>query len=424
MNRKLLLIILLLAMVATHAAEENFAHRASLAGGYKEGFNRVILPHDIIERSRNSLGDLRIYAGDVPVPYFTDIESEEKSERIRAEIIDYSNGEPERLYFRTEVPVRARYIDLLIPDRNFERKVMIYGSNDNRNWEKLTEQTIFDYSWKTHLRKTRISLETEKEFSEYRADIYPEKLQVLRNRVIAVDDLEIHDISINISDLKYKGVRVTTREQAQQPEYKVALEEYDLNVDKKQTVCEFAIPYPAGELRLSINDPFYFRNYELFIKKDNTYNRVRSGMIFRDITNQLDDNSIPIETGYDRQYRLLIHNQDNEPLTIKELEYSYKPVYCYFYLEAVPEKLMFYIGNDDSVKPVYDIAHLKGTKIPDLNIVYTSMKIDDNPSYSGRSVIKNIKKIGGEFVVRILLITIAFILIIIIARLLSGKEKS
>ncbi|MFW5781892.1 MAG: hypothetical protein ACOCWO_01215, partial [Candidatus Muiribacteriaceae bacterium] len=201
MKRISVLIILLTAIIIAHAAKEDFTHRAELAGGYKEGFNRVILPHDIIEKSLNSLGDLRIYAGNVSVPYFTDTETEEKSRRIRAEITDYSNGKPERLYFRTERPVRAQYIDLLIPDRNFERKVIIYGSNDSKNWEKLAEQTIFDYSWKTHLRKTRINPESEKEFSEYRADIYPEKLEVLRNRVIEVDDLEIRDISINLSDL-------------------------------------------------------------------------------------------------------------------------------------------------------------------------------------------------------------------------------
>lgn len=348
----------LLLTAGTFAQLNSYRYKRKLEPVIKEGYYSIPLLPEITANCQNDLSDLRIYnisgSDTTEAPYLLNMLGDRIGETaIPFELIN----DVTHLKCCSFVTLKMNRqtvinrINLDIAERNFDKIVVIEGSNDNRQW----------FTIKKHVRISGFS-NGESTF---------------RSGIISFPAAEYRYFRIKFDDDGSARVTVTA---AYAFEYKITKGNYDelyiksrqQTEDKKNKVSEVIVDlahnYHISRLSLqSDNNTDFYRRIDIFRSggiyhtpkgDEELWQQVGSGMI-----SSADDNLFAFDDLQTRRLKIKISNYDDRPLTFDHVKVYSEKIALTAQLPAGEELYLAY-GKENADAPVYDLLHFKN-KIPE-----------------------------------------------------------
>ncbi len=342
------------------AQKKNFSFRREISTIGVEGYYAISLTPEIFQHLNDDFSDLRIYSltsmDTTENPYVLRIKRKRISSR------DFSLPEFNRsyknkvLFVSFELPPNTGLtnIELAFKEINFFATVNIEGSDDRKNWfEIVNDQKVFSVS-NTHenYRYTRVNFPQTK---------YPFV------RISVQSENELH----------YEGTTFKSEEVIPGEFIPVDLS-WKVSEEKrsKQSWIDLTLKYyqPLSALQIHTkNDKDFYRHCLIQIVSDSiksekgwikNYRTVAEGYI-----TSFYDNIFELSNQSAKQVRILIDNQDNEPITISDVKASAPAVKVISLLKPGTNYLFY--GNRTVGFASYDLQYFERkipASIPDLTI--------------------------------------------------------
>lgn len=417
------------------AQPTDFEYKSEIKSQTVSGkFVRIHISSDIISKTKPDFRDLRVFdetGMEIPIVIHQEKEAKKKYYQFHWKIIDYEyNAASQIIILEKPDDINSYYNFLLsIPRKNFQKQIIVLLSNDRKNWKKLTEGTIYDFSAEINLRNTKVQTnEVSKRFVKL----------VIVNKV---NEKKIDKISLNYKNLQfsinnhavsnklkimnltsYKGPKQNTKVHFDN----VSLVPINTSSDEKgNTILDFGyLNLPVEQINISTERPYFYRNIQLLTATDKTpeiYNFYSSDTVFRFPGKQAYKTLLKIQNHRVIYARLRIINNDNPPLFIKECSFEWKRFQLLFFPETNHHYTMFF-GSNVAKKPSYEIGQLlpkdesKLMKLKEWKI----SEVADNILYRPKP-----NKSDAEFLERIILIFIIIFIAVImffwVVKLLKTK---
>ena len=340
------IVVLFLCMYNANAQIETFKYRRALASP-TETWHQISIPEAMFSKLRKDYGDIRIVGftaeGDtIQAPYIIRYGSAlMKKELEGLKIINQSTTAEGHYYtFSLESKELINQILLEFDRPNFEKKVSLMGSHSDGEWFLILKDYRIlsiqndntDYTYSTlHFPPS--------DYTKYRLFIPGEKSLNLKNAKIALN--KTREVTHN--------------------NYKII--EQELYLDKKTSrttiKIKLANEVPVSLLQLNIAEQYaYHRPIQLQVVTDS--NLIKEAIVYSYKTVFNGALSSKVEPNFNfvgvrgQQFRLSITNNDNEPLTIDNIQLK-GPAYQIIARFTKPATYYLYYGNEENRKPKYDI---------------------------------------------------------------------
>lgn len=334
---------------------ENFDYKRELKGT-SEQWHKIILPDGIFAKASPDLSDIRLLGitadnDTIEAPYLLRMTKEElvsKDIPFKRLNTSYNNRGH---FFTFEVPVEKsiNQIDLDFEQQNFDWQVSLEGSQNQQEWFTVLEnhRILSIKNNQTDFQFTKLTFPN----SSYR---------FFRIVIDTKDKPNLIDAKIwqnELTDGVFKNypVKEFRREENKQ-----------LKQSEVYVVLETAVP--VSQIKIAITDAFdYYRPFTLQYLADSVktekgwryiYRTLKSGTL-----NSLETNDFKVKTKTVQNLKLIIHNQDNHPLTIDNVKVS-GYVHELIVRFIKPGRYFLMYGNENVNKPRYDIFQYSN-KIPD-----------------------------------------------------------
>lgn len=349
MRSSALLIFIVLGLSAASAGQEEFAFKRKIEGG-KEGWARIELPDEIYTRLRPDLADLRIFAVSASgtseqVPFLIDRGGAGSVRRVDFRLINQTRGGGGRYY--TFEPLETSYVNRLVLSfgvRNFDWKVSLEGSNDQRDWQTIVD----DY---------RV-LGISNELADYRfTTIEFPQTKFAYFRLFVPTDQDPGPVAATLELVSTARRDLTS--------YSVENFSVSEDADRKRTVVDLTLTnvVPVSAVNFEVADRIdYFRpatiGYSVGGRDGERYERLGTFIL-----SSFDTGPYGFEEARSGRFRITIENGDSPPLRITSvgaLGYRYE-------LKArLPkaEEYWVHYSDPDATRPVYDIENFS-EQIPD-----------------------------------------------------------
>lgn len=347
-----LLITALLYASLLFSQISDYHYRQELSS-ISDQWHRITLPHSLFDHVNPDLSDIRIYGladnDTIEAPYIIQIASEKQTQRAitftQLNTVANSKG----FYFTYEVPTEES-IDLIhleFKERNFDQKVVLEGSQDQKEWFTiLQDYRILSISnARTGYSFTDLHFPASK-FRYYRVMIPSDKEPEILAAELRLDDQsDAHymDFPVTFMNITNKGKNTLI----------------DIDLTKR---------LPLSYLKLHVADQIdYYRPLTVqyisdSVKTDKGW-RYQYGNLYSGTLTSLERNGFRFDTVLAQKLRVTIKNHDNRPLQIESAEakgYVHSMVARF----PVPAKYYLAYGNDKAKKPYYDIVQA-ATIIPE-----------------------------------------------------------
>ena len=131
--------LLVCCTFASYAQTNQYRYKRDLKG-ISTTWHSVLLPNELFKTAQRGLADLRIYGAKgkdtVEVPYILKQNTEQVTDKeIAFTTINQTKNEHGFFYtFQTSAPTSINQIKLAFKQENFDWKVKLEGSNDNKEW--------------------------------------------------------------------------------------------------------------------------------------------------------------------------------------------------------------------------------------------------------------------------------------------------
>lgn len=349
----------------------NYRHRAKIVGVSKN-WHRLRLPISLFDKAKLDLTDLRIYgftASDtIEAPFILEKSADQVIEKeIGFETINQSHDKQSYYFtFQLNELKTINQIRLHFQQENFDWKASLDGSNDNTDWFRiLTNQRILSIkNTKADYRFSQLDFPMSK-YRYFRiqikADIPP---QLNAAKILRTDTVKGTSQSISYQSFKtYNDVKT------------------------KKTFVDIVLnaPTPLAELKLDIlNTADFYRPFKIEYAVDSVqtdketqyhYARLYSGTL-----STLRAPSFSFGGNLVKRMRIIIENDDNEPLVIKNVALKASVYDLVARFKNPNYQYWLYFGNTDALAPVYDLENFEN-KIP-INISTLELEATQtNPSY-------------------------------------------
>ncbi len=351
MNRKLLILLLLLAAIAASAEIGNFALKREIVGA-ETGWHKIVLPDDIYAKISGGMTDLRI-AGVRPngerfeVPCLLRQTVEAKEIPVEFKVINQVAGNGGR-FITFEVPgaESLNQIDLSFGKENFDWRVRLEGSSDQTQWFKILDDYRIVAFKNTFTSYTFTTLR------------FPDaKYKYLRLFVPSKDDPDFGRASImrtvSNSDARrrypVKSFKVT-----EDTTFRVSV--IDLELENK---------VPLDFMKVSVSDQIdFYRPISVeYVSGSNADNQPVYTRGAADIFSSFDPNGFKFPVFVADKLRVSVSNQDNPPLHFESFEFAGT---TYELVAQFPENARYFLlySKPETPKPQYDLANFKD-KVPD-----------------------------------------------------------
>lgn len=351
MNRNLKIILLLLSGCVS--AYGQFAYKRDI-NGISEQWHRLVLPDALFGKTAADLADLRIYGltpknDTLEAPYLLRRSTEQISEQaIDFKLINTTHN-ARGWFFTFEIPAETaiNQIKLAFDQTNFDWRVQLEGSPDQREWFTILD----DYRI--------LSIRNGYTDFQFTKLAFPNaKYRFFRLRVPASEKpalLSANLAQYSVSDGAFKDYPA---------------EQFNLKNDKKnkETTLEIGLhmPVPVSRLNVHVHDTFdYYRPVTIQFLSDSVktekgwmhnYTTLASGTL-----NSLEENTFSLNSTIQQRLRIIIQNQDNQPLQIDSVTVSgYVHELVARFTEPGASYFLAY-GNPDAPTPQYDIGRFAGT---------------------------------------------------------------
>jgi len=346
----------ILVLLCTHAFAqiEQYDYKRELKG-VSEQWHSLVLPNDIFEETSQSLSDLRIFgiteANDtVESPYLLRIATENISSRaVPFNTLNASHNEM-GYYFTFEIPTvePIDQIDLKFQQQNFDWHIQLEGSLNQQEWFTVIE----DYRI--------LSIKNDITDFQFTKLTFPKsKYRFFRIRIDSEEKPELQVASITQTEVT-DGVFSNHHINKQETRENKQLKQTEIDIDMPLNV-------PISYIEIDVVDTIdYYRPVTVRYASDSiktekdwkyTYKTLASGTL-----NSIEKNIFKIRSTKAKKLKILIHNEDNQPLTIKEIEIK---GYVHELVARFSETATYFLcyGNSRVSKPSYDIQQFED-KIP------------------------------------------------------------
>ena len=341
------------------------------------GFFDLVLPLQVMDKSREDLADLRLYdAKGKEIPYAL---------RIRRDVDD-TRAVGGRLFNQANVGTKASEVSVDLGENpgehneveietagtNFRRRVDVEGSDSGKEWKTLkTGDVIFGFeSQNKAVQSNRVSYPT----SRYR---------YLRVRVFA-DELTDKQAP-NITSVR---VSMTLRQKGELASWNVAVPSYQLLRNQGAPASAWTLDLggrvPCDRLTLEIDAASFSRPFQVEVVDDPQNIRlVSSGELTRRIGEQRAPTVIIFDQEvHARKLRLLVTDYSNETLPISSITAGAPARQLVFELkEPSTQPLRLFFGNAKATEPHYDFEKDLPARLSTTPVRAEVGAVASNPDY-------------------------------------------
>nr|WP_315420624.1 DUF3999 family protein [uncultured Pedobacter sp.] len=371
MKIKLFSLLLLCTSIA-NAQTNTYKFKRSITG-VNTVWHKMTLPDDLYKKATVSLEDLRIFGingkDTTEVPYLL----KQRADKVTLNDVTFKqinqSANPNGYYYTFQSPEIniINQIKLAFKQENFDWKVTLEGSNNNKEWFAI----LSDYrilSIKNN--------DTDYQFTKLN---FPDsKYHYFRIAVKSTTQPELLEAKISKTDTikgTYKEVRYKS---------------FDVknDVSKKETVVDVTLntPVPLSYLKLNAQSDFdFYRPIKIEYATDSfktdkgiqyNYTNLYEGTI-----NSLEEQAFNFENTVTSRLKITIQNNDNKPLRLSSLQLKGNIYEIIARFDEPKNEYALYYGNEKATNPVYEIEEFEN-KIP---VNLTSLNIgaeQQNPAYS------------------------------------------
>jgi hypothetical protein len=351
---KLLSLLLLLNCSFYYGQIEKYNFKRELKG-ISEQWHKIILPDEVFGKISNDLTDLRIFGitannDTIETPYLLRLSTEIISNKdVSFKTLNVSHND-KGYYFTFEIPTieAINQIKLNFKQNNFDWRIKLEGSQNQNDWFTVIEnyRILSIKNEITDFQFTKLAFPSSK-YRFFRLHIDSKEKPEPTSARIAQDE---------VTDGTFRNYTIR--------KYKVKE-----NRETKQTEIdiELLMPVQVSQLKIDVNGSFdYYRPVTIQYFTDSikteqgwhyNYNTLTTGTL-----NSIEKNEFKFNSTSVQRLKILIHNQDNQPLTIDTIEVK---GYIHELVARFTEHASYFLiyGNNNATKPNYDIDRFND-KIP------------------------------------------------------------
>ncbi len=357
---------------ATSSTPRDFQYYVDLTGPIKSStLYQIHLPADILKKCAAECSDMRLFDLDQNETPYVIVENEspgEKNESYTLKITRYTD-QMDSVVITMGLPEKHQpisLVDLDIADRDFFKNAVLYGSHDMKAWNKLAEDTLYDFSSQVDLRKTMIQF-TKSDYRYYRLKLID--VQRTGNDHPSIR-LKYEGLDFSVDNLKNKKLRINkiVGNTASKTDRTVVYDDavftnFSAHLDgNRNTIIILDADLPVDRISFDISNPYYYRKLSIhtsdtgkedsyrFFTQDSIYSFQLSG-----ITQARNDTAHRIPKH--RYYKFIIENQNNPPLNIRSIKFEWVRKNLYFAALSDSGKYALYFGNETVHRPDYDLSN-------------------------------------------------------------------
>jgi len=375
-NRFWILFILICACTSANAkaarkGPSEFRFRAELKGDMaKDTLYQVRLTADVLEKCAYGCPDIRIFSPTgIEIPYVItrDVTPGTGIGTYMLKVIHYE-ADDESAWITMKLPDNFKpisEIEMDIDERDFKKKVTLFGSHKDENWELVAEDVIYDFSSQVALRKTKIGFPPA-DFTYFRLEIRQDSPIEQEGETLS---FAYGDLSFNTGKISKKSLKINTivgrtgEKQEKMVVYdKKTFTNFSITTDKKNnTILKIDAKLPMDRLVLDVGDSFYYRTVRVSAcetdEKDN-YRLLASGVVFSfPISGKRQSNNVlAVHSEKNNYYKIIIENGDNPALDIKVVTFKWIRRNLFLAGRNNGETYALYVGNPKVKQPKYDIS--------------------------------------------------------------------
>lgn len=346
MKFKIWTFLLLLPFGYGHAQMEQYSHKCEIIG-ITEQWHKIALPDNVFGKVNNDLSDIRIFGiranGDtVEAPYVLNVLTNKIADNeITFNTLNASHN-PKGYFFTFEVPSEeaVNQINLQFEQQNFDWLVQLQGSQNQQEWFTILDEyrILSIKNPSTDFKFTTLSFPS----SKYRF------FRILIN-------------SKKKPDLNYASMMAHHIAEGVLRDYRIKKTTISENKADKQTEIdlELELPVPVSTINIKVDDTFdYYR--PITVKYLNDSIKTEQGWVYNyrtiasGILHSLNKNELTMNSRTVQKLKLIVHNQDNKPLSMQGLEIK---GYTHELTVRFTEPATYYLtyGNKNAAYPNYDI---------------------------------------------------------------------
>ena len=347
MNKRYILLFVFIAIIVrADFSELDWQYKKQIAVSDIEGIGRVKIDVEVYNNAKYDLSDLRVIDDDgKEVPYKLEtLKSEKEAVCFEPRMYNLSSVPYEYTVFYLDVGEENKTINRLrieTPDRNFRKKVAIWGSDDGMNWLLIRDDaSIFSF----YNEEYRTSL-TDINFPETRRRFFKIVIRDKEEKPLRISGCLVYDektFKVSLGNVPFK---VLSREE---------------NSQKKRTEITLDFIYkniPKKEVNLKFSPDRYHRSVWVYGSDDaEDWQFLSSGVIYL-YNKENKNNVINFPETKNRYFKLYIYNQDDPPIKIDDMSVKINQRFINFPVKRNKKYYLFY-GNSDSKRPLYEFEKL------------------------------------------------------------------
>lgn len=319
--------------------------------GVEDEWHRMEIPNAVFEKISSSFNNFRIFGistdnDTVEAPYLINVLKEKVSrEEVEFKLINQSKNADGHFYtFQLPKEMDINEMDLDFGRDNYDWKINIDASHDQLKWFTIVENYRILSIINQH---TRYSYKNVS-FSDSRYTFY-------RLHIPTASDPELIIPKLSMNSTKGGKIR----------KYSLVSQNTIQNKKEKTTVTilELKEAVPISHVLILFADKFdFYRHISIEYLVDSV--KTEKGYLeqYMDISggivSSLEKNEFTLPEIITKKLRITIRNDDNQPLTIKNIEvdgYVYEVVARF----TTPAAYFFVYGTKNESYPNYDIEHFK-----------------------------------------------------------------
>jgi hypothetical protein len=310
----------------------------------RPGLVRVKLPAVTLDVAQSGLEDLRLVdqAGN-QVPYLVERPVPEAETTVRpAEFRSSIENGATRLILKTGTSAPIAGVTIETPARQFVKGADVEGSHDGANWKKLAAgEPIFESPYGAT--KSRVS------FGEGVWEFLRITIDDRRSEPVPFTGAQLHKARAT-APVESVPIRIKSRDES------LGTTRLDLDLGGANLTL--------ASLRIETNEPLFTRAVTLAtpgLGDDGVRERtIAEAVIYRVNVNGKSEARLDIPTElqiHNREFLVLIHNEDSPPLSIEGVRAEGRPVQLIFFANQAGRYLLL-SGNSQSAAPHYDLSAL------------------------------------------------------------------
>ena len=337
------------------AQKNDFSFKRAIKPNPATEWNKIEIPLPMYEKLNQNLSDIRIYQllgkDSLEVPYllsktqFASLENE-TTEYIDFKILNQTKT-ADGYYFTLESPITAdiEEIDLHFSNQNFDWKITLEGSHDQKQWFSILEnyRILSIQNSKTDYNFQLLAFE-KTNYKFYRIFIPSKETPILQRASMQ----EKFTPKIEFNKLLINNIKLTNSTKDKNSvitfslPYKIPIYSLILNIEKNDA---FSRPIEIKYLTDSIKtEKGWVKNYETFYY----------GKIIYYGAKDLDFSFSNNDVIWAKDFQIIIENQDNAPITVKFVN-AVSPKYFIYFKPKNEETYSPFYGNKKSSLPEYDL---------------------------------------------------------------------